>query len=490
VLKPVGGEGESRIVEGKYRLAEELRRDRWAITYRAEHVGIQRWVEVKILPPALPEEGPDAAKLVREARAAGSVAHRNVQSVVDSGSDAGGRPYIVYEALEGPTLADALRESPDGLPTARAARIMLQVLEGLNAVHKGGVVHRAISPDNVLLMPVRGGGEIVKISGFDDAVFVAEAEIAEPPSRPPARDYIAPEARRRCVPAPTIDVYAAGVLLRFLLTGSPEPGRTLSDTARRAVERATAARPEERFPEAELFMHAVALLTATSERPAREEMPTPRDPLMADLHYLQLRRSTREETPRPRGEAKLHLLPVLMMIEAVYKKLGPELWSVLVSRIPEVEQLLPGAGNTDLHTTRGVPVDLLSRVLRAADESAGRGDLALAAEVGELMARRGLARIQPSLPKELEPDQVVDRFGELWSAVTRQGEVVLLDRNSGTARLAIRGQVEPSLELCAVMAGLVREGLRVAGATRAEVYTTACQALGDAACIYGVSWER
>jgi hypothetical protein len=179
-----------------------------------------------------------------------------------------------------------------------------------------------------------------------------------------------------------------------------------------------------------------------------------------------------------------------MIIEAIYKRIGPDLWGALVDRVPEVENLLPGAGNTDMNTTRGVPVDVVSRVLRAADDLGGRGDLALAADVGELVASRGLRRLVPSWPSPFEPDMLVDRFADVWGAVARQGEVVLLDRNRGTARVAVRGQVEPSLELCAVMAGLVREGLRGAGASRAEVYTTACQALGDVACVYGVSWEK
>ena len=486
---PNPGENELRLVEGKYRLIDEVRHTRGSVTYRAEHVAIRRSVELKILRDHIPPEAPDAAKLVREARAAGVVAHRNVQSVVDSGTDGHGRPYVVYEALEGPTIEDILRENPRGIDPQRAAHLVLQVLEGLDAMHKGGVVHRTLAPDRVVVVPVRGGGELVKIYGFEDAVFVEEAQVAEPPTHVTDRAYVAPEARRRGAVTRSMDVYAAGVLLRALITGSPEPGRPTSDTARRAIERATAMRPEERFPEVELFMNAVSLLTRTSERPPREEMPTPADPLVADLQYLLLRRSTFEGSLRARGEARLQLLPVLMIIEAIYKRIGNALWSSLVDRVPEVENLLPGAGNTTVHTTQGVPVEVVTRVLRAADELAGRGDLALAAEIGEQVARRGLARLVPSLPSPLSPEALVDRFPDVWSAVARQGEVVVLDTNRGSARLAVRGQVEPSLELCAVMAGLVRQGLRGAGASRAEVHTTACQALGDVACVYGVTWD-
>lgn len=481
---------EGRVVGGKYRLGEVVRENRWSVTYRAEHTGIRRFVEIKMLPRHLPGEGLDAARLLREARAAGSVAHRNVQSVVDSGTDDDGRPFVVYEALEGQTVAELLEAHPEGLDTQRAARIALQILEGLDAVHKGGVVHRALGPDRVVVTGVRGG-ELAKITGFDEAVFVAEAALAEPPTDLPPRAYVAPEARRPGAASPSIDVYAAGVLLRALLTGTPEPGGPMSDTARRAVERATAATPEERFPEAELLLHAVALLTPTSERPSRDDMPAPRDPLLADLHYLSLRRGTREAArPGPRGEARLQLLPVLLLIEAVYKKLGPDSWTRLVERIPEVEALLPGSGNTSSNVERGVPVELVSRMLATADELSGRGDLGLAAEIGEMVARRGLRRIVPAFPAPARPETLVERFGELWSAVMRQGEVVLLERGRTSARVAVRRQVDPSLELCAAMAGLLRGALREGGTERLEVHTTACQALGDTACIYGIRWGR
>ncbi len=479
-----------RIVDGKYRLDRIVRRDRWSITYRAEHTGIQRFVELKTVPERIPAEGPDAARLLREARAAGSVAHRNVQSVVDSGTDDEGRPFVVYEALEGRTVAELLADHPEGLETQRAARIALQMLEGLDAVHRGGVVHRAFGPDNVRVVEVRGGGELAKLTGFHEAVFLAEAALSLPPSDLPPAPYVAPEARRPGAVAPSLDVYSAGVLLRALLTGSPAPGGPMSDTARRAVERATATTPEERFPRAELLMHAVALLAPTSQRPPREELSTPADPLLADLHYLKLRRTTREaERPPARGEATLQLLPVLLSIEAVYKKLGSDGWDRLVQRVPEVEDLLPGAGRTSTNVERGVPVELLARVLATADELGGRGDLGLAAEVGELIARRGIHRLVPSLPRPVTPERIVDRFSDLWSAVSRQGDVVMLERGPGTARIAVRGQVEPSLELCALVAGLLRGTLREGG-DGTEVYTTACQALGDVACVVGVSWKR
>lgn len=481
-----------RVVDGKYRLAALMAESKRTLTYRAEHTGIRRAMILKTIPDRLPADGPDAARLVREARAAGGAPHRNVQSVVDSGTDEEGRPFIVYEELVGESLADVLANHPDGVEPKRASKLMMQILEGLMAIHRGGVVHRALWPGHIDVVQVRGGDELVKICGFDDAVFLEEALAADrvPEDRCPAA-YQAPEVRRG-PPAvdPRADVYSAGMVMRALMCGGTEASRPIIDTARRAIERATATNPDERFPDAELFLHAVSLMMPTPSRPARDDMPTPEDPLLADLHYLQLRRTTRAGERIPaRGEAKVDLMPVLLTIEAIYRRLGSH-WDQLVQRVPEVDRLLPGAGNTQFNLARGVPVELVARILGASDEIAGRGDLGLLAEIGETVARRGIRRIYPLLPDPITPEALIDSFQEIWPRITRQGSVVVLERGRTSARVAIRGQLEPSLELCAVVAGLLRGCLRMGGHDQAEVYTTACQALGDAACVYGLSWSH
>ncbi|MCS6799922.1 MAG: protein kinase [Myxococcota bacterium] len=486
------GAAPGRFVDGKYRLESVLWAARGLVVWRAEHVAIQRYVWLKTPVESLPPDGPASRRLVREARAVGLVAHRNVQSVVDSGTDVDGRPYVVYEALGEQTFETLMLSQPGGLEEMRAARLVTQLLEGLVAVHQGGVVHRGLSPDAVHVMQVRGGGELVKIGAFDDAVPLEDAAAAEaePCNRAIAPVYMAPELRRGARPAPTMDVYAAGVLLRALLTGDPSPGRPLSDTARRAIERATAARIEERFQDAESMLGAVALLTPTADRPPREAMPTPSDPLAADLHYLRLRRTTRHGLrPHPHVEGRVDLIVVLLVIEAIYRRLGAEAWNRLVERVPEVESLLPGAGHTETNRQRGVPVELVSRVLAAADEIGGRGDFALLPELGEAVAQRGLRRLLPDLPHPCAPETLVSSFELMWRAISPQGQVVLLDRAVGSARYAVQDLSEPSLELAGLVAGVMRGALRVVGATEAEVYVTASQALGDVADVYGMSWK-
>lgn len=476
-----------RVVDGKYRLEEVVAEGDHSVTYRARHTGIERTVELKTLPPTLPADGPHAAALLTEARAAGSVAHRNVRSVVDSGVDEAGRPFVVYEALEGVSVSDLLRDNPRGLPPDRAARVTMGLLEALSAVHRGGVVHRGVGPDTIRVVAVRGGEELVKLADFGNAVFAHDADAAVSPRKLQEAPYVSPKLRRGSGVEPSVDLYAAGVVLRALLTGSPNPGNPISDTARRAIERAVAARPEEQFADADAFLAAVSLVTGTSDRPPRDELALSGDALVADLDYLLQRRSVAGGPPAPKSSARLQLMAVLLLIEAAYKALGAKRWGEIVTRVPGVEDFLPGSGQTDDHLERGVPLEVIGSVLDAGMGLTGRGH-AFVVDLGEKMAHRGLARLVPGLPEPLTPSVLVGRFGDLWAAICRAGDVRILELGPGAARLAVVGVPTSTVSVCGLVAGLVRGSLRAAGHTVA-VRVTACTEVGDAACVFVVRWS-
>jgi hypothetical protein len=500
------------LVDGKYEVVEIAFESESYLVYRAEHRGIQRHVEVKMLAPQLAPGGPAGAALLRESRAAGSVAHRNVQSVVDSGIDQTGRPFVVYEALHGQMVAGLLEENPLGLPRERAAGLVLDLLEGLRAMHRGGVVHRNLAPETVWVVPVRGGGELVKIGGLGDAALVSEAR-APMLSRDALRSpCAAPELVEMVgAPDPRTDVYATGVLLRLLLVGLRGASAVLDEDARSVVARATDASPDRRYADAEALQRAVAALLPATSRVARPEQPTlvnplapastdpvldpdidlAVDPLVADLQYLQHRRATWQAVESvPRGEARIELYPMLLAIEGTWRVLGPAGWPALVERVPEVEALLPGSQEVARHLDVGVPVPLASRILAAADALGGRGDLGFIAYLGDVIAQRGLRRLVDALPDPLSPSDAAAVLGEIWPSITRQGRVASIDRGPRRARILVQDQVQPSLELCALVAGILRGTLREAGAERVAVNTSACQALGDPVCSFALTWDE
>jgi serine/threonine-protein kinase len=471
---------EKITLANKFQLTRLLSKGDDEFVYQALHTGTGRNVQIHMLTSGLAADGPAAQRMLRAARAAGRVPHTNVLSVVDSATDEEGRPFIVYEHFPGQFSNDLVAEHGPFSPRV-AAEIMLQVLEALSAMHARGVVHRNIRPEN-LLIDRSDGGTRVKLTGFGYALISGKPtpELPKGYSR-----YLAPEARRgTSTEDPSIDIYAAGVLMRYLLTGETDPNVEMDPKAARAVGRATEDDPDERFT-AEYFMSAVSLMIPDEDRP---ESLLPPDPLAADFKYLHRRREREHNSlPAPTGEGRIELFPVLMMIEAIYAQIGSDGWKNIVIDVPDAEQLLPAAGKTEHYREHGVEVSLVQKLLASADVIAGQGDLSWLPEVGSAMITRGLSRFAPSLPKVMSPQVLVDCMPVIWSSLSRHGEVFMLENLGSSARIGIRAQVEPCLELCAVVAGMLRGQLRAFSRT-ASVNVTACQALGDPADVLVLTW--
>jgi eukaryotic-like serine/threonine-protein kinase len=151
-------------------------------------------------------------QMLHEARAAGSLRHAGIISVFEAGTH-GGDPYLVFEYIAGPTLAQLLREH-GALTTERAAAICADVLDALAHAHAAGIVHRDLKPSNILI-DEQGHARIMD--------FGIAARIGEPgdPSAgligTPA--YMAPEYLAHGTVGPQNDVYAAGLLLYEMLFG-------------------------------------------------------------------------------------------------------------------------------------------------------------------------------------------------------------------------------------------------------------------------------
>jgi hypothetical protein len=195
------------------------------------------------------------------------------------------------------------------------------------------------------------------------------------------------------------------------------------------------------------------------------------------------------DAPPSAGESDgiVELYPVLLMIESLYARIGADGWRALLQHLPELEQLLPAAGNNAQFRAQGVPSSLVRRMLSCADQLGARGTLRLIAELGEELSRRGLHRFCFALPAQLTPECLVACVPALWRSIARVGEVVLIEQRAGTARLSVRAQRAATLELSALFAGLLRGQLR-ALSPDAEVNLVAAEALGDGADIFVLSW--
>ncbi len=214
----------------RYRLQERIGRGGMASVFLAEDERLGRQVAVKLLEVADPD-GRAADRIRREARRAAALSHPNVVAVHDSGEE-DGRPFIVMEHVEGRTLADLLHDE-GRLPPRRALDIAIAVCQALEAAHHRGIVHRDVKPSNVLLTDAAH----VKVTDFGIArAYEGETVTQEAPLGTVA--YVAPEQMAGTDADGRVDVYALGIVLYEMLTGTrPFQGETPAEVAFQRLHR-------------------------------------------------------------------------------------------------------------------------------------------------------------------------------------------------------------------------------------------------------------
>lgn len=190
--------------------------------YRAEQRTLGRTVAVKVIHPHLLSDENSIVRFMTEARAASQLNHPNSVSVIDFGRTDEGQPYLVMEFLRGKDLARVAYE--DGpLPYRRIVDVLVQGLAALSEAHELGIVHRDMKPENIILEPLRRGGDFVKVVDFGLAKLKADSVVATNVTLPGivcgTPDYMAPEQGRGDPIDGRSDLYAVGVILFQLLTG-------------------------------------------------------------------------------------------------------------------------------------------------------------------------------------------------------------------------------------------------------------------------------
>jgi eukaryotic-like serine/threonine-protein kinase len=151
------------IVDGKYRIVRLIGEGGWGVVYEAENARTLKRVAVKILRPR-PELTADIrTRFEREAQAAGRIGSEHIVEVFDLGTLGDGTHYMVMELLTGQDLASRLVSGGRMDPVA-AAKLVLQLLDGLAAAHAAGILHRDLKPENLFLVATRSGEDFVKIA--------------------------------------------------------------------------------------------------------------------------------------------------------------------------------------------------------------------------------------------------------------------------------------------------------------------------------------
>lgn len=201
---------------GGYVLLEEIARGGMAVVYKARHRELGRLVALKMV--SLAAESPGLlARLRDEAKVIAALGHPNIVQVYEIATTDQGQPYLALEYMEGGSLAERVRGQPQ--EPRRAAEMLHTLARTVHAAHQRGVVHCDLSPGNVLL----AADGTPKIADFGLASVERAAGAGQAaPAIAGTPGYMAPE--QIDAPArigPTVDVYALGAVLYYLLTGRP-----------------------------------------------------------------------------------------------------------------------------------------------------------------------------------------------------------------------------------------------------------------------------
>jgi eukaryotic-like serine/threonine-protein kinase len=265
--------GRGQVFAGRYEVLGTLGKGGMGVVYRARDRQLDEVVALKLLrPEALASDPTLLERFKQEIKLARRITHRNVLRTHDFG-EAAGVPYISMEYLEGVTLKDLVRNR-GALPLGVGLSIAKQMCHGLGAAHEGGVVHRDIKPQNMLILPETAELKIMdfgisRVSSVEPqagGLTTAGTVMGTP-------DYMPPEQAQGRPADFRSDLYSLSVVLFEIFTGKlPFKGETPMAVVVAHIQQAPP-RPREANPKVPTELEAV-ILKGLSKDPAKRWQTT------------------------------------------------------------------------------------------------------------------------------------------------------------------------------------------------------------------------
>src|ERR671937_210629 len=200
-------------LSGRYRLEARIGAGGMSTVYRALDEVLQRQVAIKLMNREVATDSDQLERFRREARAVAQLSHPHIVGVIDAGEDEG-RPYIVFEYVEGETLKERIRRM-GRLPIDEAIAYAIEIARALGAAHARGIVHRDIKPQNVLV-DEEGSAKVTDFGiarSLDEEGLTADGRVLG------TTDYASPEQALGHDVTGQSDLYSLGVVLYEMLTG-------------------------------------------------------------------------------------------------------------------------------------------------------------------------------------------------------------------------------------------------------------------------------
>ena len=207
-----------QLIAERYRLVDRIGQGAMGVVWRARDERLDRVVAVKQLGYDPSGSGQGGARALREARLTARLRHPHAITVHDV-VEHDGAPYLVMEYLPSQSLADVLLER-ESLPADQVARIGEQVASALAAAHAEGIVHRDVTPGNVLITPEG----VTKIADFGISRATGEGTVTGGGFIAGTPAYLAPEVAGGAEAGFPADVFSLGATLYRALEGTPPFG--------------------------------------------------------------------------------------------------------------------------------------------------------------------------------------------------------------------------------------------------------------------------
>ncbi|HET7711732.1 MAG TPA: serine/threonine-protein kinase, partial [Thermoanaerobaculia bacterium] len=165
----------SRLIDGKYQILDRLGVGGMGEIFKVRHIHLNELRVIKIMRPNVAADDQGMQRFLQEARTSTMIKHRNLAMLYDFAQLDDGSYYMVWEFIDGTNIQKWMSQN-GAVPPRLTVEISIQALHGLDHLHSMGLIHRDISPENIMLSQDHHGKLLVKVIDFGIAKSLAEGE--------------------------------------------------------------------------------------------------------------------------------------------------------------------------------------------------------------------------------------------------------------------------------------------------------------------------
>ncbi len=165
----------ARLIDGKYQILDRLGVGGMGEIFKVRHIHLNELRVIKIMRPQVAADDQGLQRFLQEARTSTMIKHRNLAMLYDFAQLDDGSYYMVWEFIDGTNIQKWIAQNGP-VPPRLSVEVAVQALYGLDHLHSMGLIHRDISPENIMISQDHHGKLLVKVIDFGIAKSLAEGE--------------------------------------------------------------------------------------------------------------------------------------------------------------------------------------------------------------------------------------------------------------------------------------------------------------------------